>query len=112
MFEIDKELEAYNDLKGLVLDDFNYNHKDKKNQMILYIIPIIIITFVAVIVSRYYILLFSLPFIYLLLRNFTNDGGNNSSEYNNLRRRFLKYESLINEREKIVEVLEILKNKT
>ena len=109
LFEIDKELEAYNDLKGLVLDDFNDNYKDKNSQMILYILPIIIITFVAVIVSRYYILLFSLPFFYLLLRNFTNDGGNNSSEYNNLRRRFLKYESLINEREKIVEVLEILK---
>lgn len=109
LFEIDKELEAYNDLKGLVLDDFNDDYKDKNNQMILYILPIIIITFVAVIFSRYYILLFSLPFIYLLLRNFTNLGGNNSSEYNNLRRRFLKYESLINEREKIVEVLEILK---
>lgn len=105
LFEIDKELEAYNDLKGLVLDDY----KDKNNQMILYILAIIIIAFISVIFSRYYILLFSLPFIYLLLRNFINDGGNNSSEYNNLRRRFLKYESLINEREKIVEVLEILK---
>lgn len=105
LFEIDKELEAYNDLKGLVLDDY----KDKNNQMILYILAIIIIAFISVIFSRYYILLFSLPFIYLLLRNFINDGGNNSSEYNNFRRRFLKYESLINEREKIVEVLEILK---
>ena len=105
LFEIDKELEAYNDLKGLVLDDY----KDKNNHMILYILAIIIIAFISVIFSRYYILLFSLPFIYLLLRNLINDGGNNSSEYNNLRRRFLKYESLINEREKIVEVLEILK---
>ena len=39
-----------------------------------------------------------------------HDGGNDQSEYSNLRTRYLKRENLLKERDKVSEVLEILKN--
>lgn len=109
LFDINKELEAYRDLEGLNLEDYSDENKDKIDYRIIYILSILVIVIVGIIFKKYPIFILTLPFIYLLLTKNDKDGGNSQAEYNSLRRRFAKYESLLKEREKTVEVLEILK---
>src|SRR5699024_8057934 len=94
---------------GLYLEDYSDENKDKIDYMIIYILSILVIVIVGIIFKKYPIFILTLPFIYLLLTKNDKDGGNSQAEYNSLRRRFAKYESLLKEREKTVEVLEILK---
>lgn len=111
LFELDKELEAYADLEGLDKENLTLEEsKDiKKDYRLIYTFAILVLVLVGTFFKKPYILLLSLPFIYLILRPVEEDGGNNQAEYNSLRRRFEKYENLLSEREKILDVLDILK---
>ena len=111
LFELDKELEAYDDLEGVDEENLKvYENKDiKKEYRLIYILAILAIGLVGIFSKKPYILLLSLPFIYLILRRFDENGGNYQAEYNSLRRRYEKYENLLAEREKILDVLDILK---
>lgn len=108
LLQIDRKLDSYDDMKFLEKDktDFVGDNKDYK---LIYILTILVLILIALIFSKFFILLFTIPFIYLIFKQTHKDEGKNSSEYNNLRQRFLEYESLISEREKIEEVLDILK---
>lgn len=111
LFELDKELEAYADLEGLDKENLTLEEsKDiKKDYRLIYTFAILGLVLLVIFSKNPYILLLSLPFIYLILRPLNEDGGNNQAEYNSLRRRFEKYENLLSEREKILDVLDILK---
>lgn len=111
LFELDKELEAYADLEGLDKENLTLEEsKDiKKDYRLIYTFAILGLALLVIFSKNPYILLLSLPFIYLILRPLNEDGGNNQAEYNSLRRRFEKYENLLSEREKILDVLDILK---
>ena len=111
IFELDKELEAYSDLEGLDKENLTLEEsKDiKKDYRLIYTFAILGLALLVIFSKNPYILLLSLPFIYLILRPLNEDGGNNQAEYNSLRRRFEKYENLLSEREKILDVLDILK---
>lgn len=111
LYELDKELEGYSDLEGLDRENLLFEGiKDiKKDNRLVYTFAILALVLVGTFFKKPYILLLSLPFIYLILRPVEEDGGNNQAEYNNLRRRFEKYENLLAEREKILDVLDILK---
>lgn len=111
LYELDKDLEAYTDLEGLDKKELlTEGTKDiKKDYRLVYTFAILALVLVGTFFKKPYILLLSLPFIYLILRPVEEDGGNNQAEYNNLRRRFEKYENLLAEREKILDVLDILK---
>ena len=111
LFELDKELESYSDLEGLDLEYYEgQDDKDiKKDYRLIYTFAILALALVGIFSKKPYILLFSLPFIYRILKPVDEDGGNNQAEYNSLRRRFEKYENLLAEREKILDVLDILK---
>ena len=111
LFELDKELEAYADLEGLDKENLTLEEsKDiKKDYRLIYTFAILGLALLVIFSKNPYILLLSLPFIYLILRPLNEDGGNNQAEYNSLRRRFEKYENLLFEREKILDVLDILK---
>ncbi len=111
LYELDKELEAYSDLEGLDRENlFFEGTKDiKKDYRLIYTFAILGLALLVIFSKNPYILLLSLPFIYLILRPLNEDGGNNQGEYNSLRRRFEKYENLLSEREKILDVLDILK---
>ncbi len=111
LFELDKELETYADLEGLDKENLTLEEsKDiKKDYRLIYTFAILALVLVGTFFKKPYILLLSLPFIYLILRPVEEDGGNNQAEYNSLRRRFEKYENLLAEREKILDVLDILK---
>lgn len=111
LYELDKDLEAYTDLEGLDKDELlTEGTKDiKKDYRLIYTFAILGLALLVIFSKNPYILLLSLPFIYLILRPLNEDGGNNQAEYNSLRRRFEKYENLLSEREKILDVLDILK---
>ena len=111
LYELDKDLEAYTDLEGLDKDELlTEGTKDiKKDYRLVCTFAILVLVLVGTFFKKPYILLLSLPFIYLILRPVEEDGGNNQAEYNSLRRRFEKYENLLAEREKILDVLDILK---
>ncbi|WP_311492650.1 AAA family ATPase [uncultured Anaerococcus sp.] len=110
LFGIDKELESYDDLKGMEFDWISEEKTENRiDYRIIYFFACIAIILMATILRKFYLLLLVFPFIYIIYKQTNKDGGKNSSEYNNLRRRFLKYENLLSERGKIVEVLDILK---
>ena len=111
LYELDKDLEAYTDLEGLDKEELlTEGTKDiKKDYRLVYTFAILAFALVGIFFKKPYILLLSLPFIYLILRPVEEDGGNNQAEYNSLRRRFENYENLLAEREKILDVLDILK---
>ena len=110
LFGIDKELESYDDLKGMEFDWISEEKTENRiDYRIIYFFACIAIILMATILRKFYLLLLVFPFIYIIYKQTNKDGGKISSEYNNLRRRFLKYENLLSEREKIVEVLDILK---
>lgn len=108
LFNIDKELEFYDDIKFLEKDETDFVD-DNKDYKLIYILTILVLILIAIIFSKFFILLFTIPFIYPVFKQTYKDEGKNPSEYNNLRHRIKEYESLILEREKIVEVLDILK---
>lgn len=110
LFDIDKELESYDDLKGMEFDCINEEKTSNRiDNRLICIFACIAIILMATIFRKFFLLLFVFPFFYIIYKQTNKDGGKNSSEYNNLRRRFLKYENILAEREKIVEVLDILK---
>lgn len=111
LFDLDKELEAYGDLDELSIENINKEvGKDtKKDYRLIYTLAILAIALFGIFSKKPYILFLSLPFIYLILRPDDKDGGNSQAEYNSLRRKYEKYKSLLAEREKIVDVLDILK---
>ena len=108
LFNIDRELESYDDIKFLEKDKIDFVD-DNRDYKLIYILTILVLILIAIIFSKFFILLFTIPFIYLIFNESYKDEGKIASEYNNLRHRFNEYGSLISEREKIVEVLDILK---
>lgn len=110
LYEINKELGKYQDLETLDIEDFN-NSKDKsKDYKIIYITAILVLILIGIFLKKYFIFVFTLPFFLILGLSIYQNGGNGQAEYNNLRTRYLKRENLLNEKEKISEVLEILQN--
>ncbi|WP_311482452.1 AAA family ATPase [uncultured Anaerococcus sp.] len=111
LFEIDKELEDFKDIKRFNVENI-YKEADKdtkKDYRLIYILAILVLALAGVFAKKPYILFLTLPFILLILKSTDKDGGNNQAEYNNLRRKYEQYQSLLAEREKIVDVLDILK---
>ena len=110
LFEIDEELSRYEDLKNVNIDDFKDNKENIKDNKVVLTFAIIALIIIGLISKKYFIFVFTLPFLAKLFISNGHNAGNGQSEYNNLWSRYLKRENLINEREKVSEVLEILKN--
>lgn len=107
LYELDEQLKLYDDLEGIKFEDLTIEDtSEKKEYKLIYTLAIIALTLAAIISKRIYILLLTFPFIYLILKGNDKD---KESEYNNLRRRFTKYQNLLDQREEIEEVLDILK---
>lgn len=110
LFEIDEELSKYEDLKNVNIDDYKDNKENIKDNKVVLTFAIIALIIIGLISEKYFIFVFTLPFLAKLFLSNGHNAGNGQSEYNNLWSRYLKRENLINEREKVSEVLEILKN--
>ena len=110
LFEIDEELSKYEYLKNIDIDDYKDNKESIKDNKAIYTFAIIAIIVIALISKKYFIFVFTLPFLAMIFLSNRHDGGNDQSEYSNLRTRYLKRENLLKERDKVSEVLEILKN--
>lgn len=108
LFEINQELQKYQDLEGINIDNFKDEKDLKKDYVIYYIIAIISLILIGIITKKYFIFAFILPFFALIILSIYQNGENVQSEYSNLRARSLKRENLLNEKQKISEVLEIL----
>lgn len=108
LFEINQELQKYQDLEGINIDNFKDEKDLKKDYVIYYIIAIISLILIGIITKKYFIFAFILPFFALIILSIYQNGENVQSEYSNLRARFLKRENLLNEKQKISEFLEIL----
>lgn len=110
LYEINKELEKYQDLETLDIEDFNNSKDNIKDYKIIYIIAILVLILIGIFLKKYFIFVFTLPFFLILWLSIYQNGGNGQAEYSNLRTRYLKRENLLNEKEKLSEVLEILQN--
>lgn len=110
LFEIDEELSKYEDLKNVNIDDYKDNKENIQDNKVVLTFAIIALIIIGLISKKYFIFIFTLPFLAKLFLSNGHNAGNGQSEYNNLWSRYLKRENLINEREKVSEVLEILKN--
>ncbi|WP_296114953.1 ATP-binding protein [uncultured Anaerococcus sp.] len=109
LYDIEKDLENYEDIIDLDMDDLKEDKAERGyGEVLLYSLAVLILVFLGIFTKKYLILLFTIPFAYLLIKN-KWDEEPLESEYNNVRRRYLKYQNLIKEREKTQEVLEILK---
>lgn len=108
LFELNQELQKYQDLEGIDIDNFKDEKDLKKDYIIYYIIAIISLILIGIITKKYFIFAFILPFFALIILSIYQNGENVQSEYSNLRARSLKRENLLNEKQKISEVLEIL----
>lgn len=109
LFEIDEELTKYEDLKNVNIDDYKVNKENIKDNKVVYTIAIIALIIIALISKKYFVFAFTLPFLAKLFLSNGHNAGNGQSGYSSLRTRYLKREHLIKEREKVSEVLEILK---
>lgn len=109
LYDIEKDLENYEDIIDLDMDDLKGDKEARGyGEVLLYSLAVLILVFLGIFTKKYLILLFTIPFAYLLIKN-KGDEETLESEYNKVRRRYLKYQNLIKEREKTQEVLEILK---
>ena len=122
LYELDQDLKKYEDLKSYRSEDFEdieFNHKDQSSIKYIYVfyILLLIIIGLSIFTKNFYLLLFIIPTLFFLFKDkkekvepdFIRLGVNNLAEYNRLRMRFLKYKSLLEEKEKIEEVLTIIK---
>lgn len=109
-YEIENELTNYQDLENIDLEDFAKDNENFKDYKLIYTIAILAIILLGIFSKKYLILAFTIPFFVLIGLSVFQNAGDAQAEYNNLRTRYLKRENLLDQREKISEVLEILKN--
>ena len=122
LYELNQDLKKYEDLKSYRGEDFEgieINNKDQasiKYNYVFYIFLLLVIG-LSIFTKNLYLLLLALPVLFFLFKDkkekvnpdFQRLGVNNFAEYNRLRINFLKYKSLLEEKEKIEEVLSIIK---
>lgn len=122
LYKINESIGSYSDVFGLDEEYFlslekNLGQSKKShssNTKYIVFIQVLLFTFLGFSINKYFYLLalsFMLVFIFLInSTKKTEDSRNDLSQYNKLRARFLKYRSLKKEKEKIEDVLSILRN--
>lgn len=108
LYEVDKELSYYKDLEEIDKENYNNTKKDDSDYKVFYILVIIALILIGIFTKNYFIFAFTIPFFIILIISLYQNGGNDQSEYSNLRTRYIKRENLLQEKEKINEVLDIL----
>lgn len=110
LYEIEKELASYQDLENVDLENLAKDSEKPNDYKLIYTIAILAIILLGIFSKKYFIFAFTIPFFILIGLSIFQNAGNAQAEYSNLRTRSFKRENLLEEREKISEVLEILKN--
>ena len=122
LYKINESIGSYSDVFGLDEEYFlsleeNLGQSKKShssNTKYIVFIQVLLFIFLGFSINKYFYLLalsFMLVFIFLVnSTKKTEDSRNDLSQYNKLRARFLKYKSLKKEKEKIEDVLSILRN--
>lgn len=122
LYKINESIGSYCDVFGLDEEYFlsleeNLGQSKKShssNTKYIVFIQVLLFIFLGFSINKYFYLLalsFMLVFIFLVnSTKKTEDSRNDLSQYNKLRARFLKYKSLKKEKEKIEDVLSILRN--
>lgn len=122
LYRINESIANYSDVFGLD-EEYFLNLEEKLNQSknphssnikYLFFMLILLLLFLGFSINKYFYILavaFLGAFIFLINSGKdTEDSRNDLSQYNKLRARFLKYKSLKKEKEKIEDVLSILRN--
>lgn len=122
LYKINESIGSYSDVFGLdeeyflsLEENLGQNKKPQSSNM-KYIVFLLVLLFIFLgfSINKYFYLLslsFMVVFIFLInTTKKTEDSRNDLSQYNKLRARFLKYKSLKKEKEKIEDVLSILRN--
>ena len=122
LYKINESIGSYSDVFGLdeeyflSLEENLGQSKKSQSSNMKYIVFVLVLLFIFLgfSINKYFYLLalsFMLVFIFLInSTKKTEDSRNDLSQYNKLRARFLKYKSLKKEKEKIEDVLSILRN--
>lgn len=122
LYKINESIGSYSDVFGLdeeyflSLEENLGQSKKSQSSNMKYIVFVLVLLFIFLgfsINKYFYLLALSFMLIFIFLINSTKkteDSRNDLSQYNKLRARFLKYKSLKKEKEKIEDVLSILRN--
>ena len=122
LYKINESIGSYSDVFGLdeeyflSLEENLGQSKKSQSSNMKYIVFVLVLIFIFLgfsINKYFYILALSFMLVFIFLINSTKkteDSRNDLSQYNKLRARFLKYKSLKKEKEKIEDVLSILRN--
>ena len=122
LYKINESIGSYSDVFGLdeeyflSLEENLGQSKKSQSSNMKYIVFVLVLLFIFLgfsINNYFYILALSFMLVFIFLINSTKkteDSRNDLSQYNKLRARFLKYKSLKKEKEKIEDVLSILRN--
>ena len=122
LYKINESIGSYSDVFGLDEEYFlaleeNLGQSKKShssNTKYIVFIQVLLFMFLGFSINKiFYLLALSSILLFIFLINSskkTEDSRNNLSQYNKLRARFLKYKSLKKEKEKIEDVLSILRN--
>ncbi|WP_306483797.1 ATP-binding protein [Anaerococcus sp.] len=122
LYKINESIGSYSDVFGLdeeyflSLEENLGQSKKSQSSNMRYIVFVLVLIFIFLgfsINKYFYILALSFMLVFIFLINSTKkteDSRNDLSQFNKLRARFLKYKSLKKEKEKIEDVLSILRN--
>lgn len=122
LYKINESIGSYSDVFGLdedyflALEENLGQSKKSQSSNMKYIVFVLVLLFIFLgfsINKYFYLLALSFMIVFIFLINSTKkteDSRNDLSQYNKLRARFLKYKSLKKEKEKIEDVLSILRN--